>query len=199
MRRFLFTVEDVFQIRGLGCIVVPGIPREFEAPIKFGEPLWLTHPDGSERMTTIRPLIVSSSPNHQATPILLGAEISKADVTIGTRISVEFTPANAFTLIARNDTHPLRLETFFQQEDSGHLGFGWSARTLFPATVSDILREPLEFRDYLMEGFVTYHLYAGVADETLTLTASLHGTNRDRYLPGHFAFHLRQAGFDTVP
>lgn len=194
MRRFLSTVEDVFELRGRGCVVAPGIPRHFESAVQIGDPLWLSHPDGFEQMTTVGGIEFLTPPNPRGNSLLLGCNLSKANLPIGTRLWIECIPTDIITLTARSQSPPLRLEALFQQDDSGHLGFGGSARPLFPESIADLLREPLEFRDYLVEGFVTYHLHARVADETLTLTASLHGTNRDRYLQGHFAFHLRQAG-----
>ena len=45
-RVLLSTVEDVFEISGRGCAVVPGQPAGTD--VSIGETVWLERPDGSE-------------------------------------------------------------------------------------------------------------------------------------------------------
>jgi hypothetical protein len=85
----LFCVEDVFDIRGRGCIVVPGIPKSVERKIRIGSTVRLKHPDGSEVETMIRGIEMGGSPDFPAIPILLGAEISKVQIPIGTEVWVQ--------------------------------------------------------------------------------------------------------------
>lgn len=194
MRKLLSRVENVFQIAGRGCVVAPGIPRNIESHVKIGDQLWLERPDGSERTTTVRGIEMGGPMDSPGIPILLGSDIAKQDAPIGTRLSIEFAPAGAFTLIARNPDTPIELDQIFQRDDGGHLRFGWSGKSRAPATTIDIENRPIEFADYLMEGFVTYHAHAMPHGDQLTVNVTLHGTNRDQYLPSHVTFHLEQAG-----
>jgi hypothetical protein len=85
----LSRVEDVFQLRGRGCVVVPGIPSSIECPIQIGSVVRLRRPDGSEANTVIQGIGSGGSPAAPGTPVLLGTEIVKDDVPIGTEIWVQ--------------------------------------------------------------------------------------------------------------
>jgi translation elongation factor EF-Tu-like GTPase len=54
MGTFISKVEDIFQISGRGCVVVPGIPKDGGFRLKVGDPLLLRRPDGTELSTTLR-------------------------------------------------------------------------------------------------------------------------------------------------
>lgn len=82
----LLTVEDVFDIRGLGLVVVPGPPIEtFPSPREFAA--LLKYRDGHERTETL------SLMNEFLTPppkvrryAAVFKELSKQDVPIGTEV-----------------------------------------------------------------------------------------------------------------
>lgn len=54
---FLCDIENVFEIPGRGCIVVPGVPYELPpakaASIRVGTGLLIVAPDGTELRTTL--------------------------------------------------------------------------------------------------------------------------------------------------
>jgi hypothetical protein len=89
MRSLLSRVEDVFQIADRGCVVAPGIPRSSDARIKIGDSVWLTRPDGSETNTAIRGIEMGGRDPDAGNPILLGSELTKDDVPLGTLLAVE--------------------------------------------------------------------------------------------------------------
>lgn len=88
----LFVVEDVFQITGRGCVIVPGPPAATGGPIvKVGSPLRLELPDGTARETRIAGLEMLNfrarpRPAVMTVPILLPRDISKEDVPLGTKV-----------------------------------------------------------------------------------------------------------------
>jgi len=194
MRKLLSRVEDVFQIAERGCVVCPGIPRNSESRLKIGDRLWLERPDGSEVSTIVRGVEMNGPINSPGIPILLGAEITEHEVPVGTRMTVDFTPTETFTLLAKANADRLDVDRTFERDKKGYLHFGWSGRSRSIATTTDIQNCPIEFTDYLMEGFVSYHMQAIIGGQTLTVIVSLHGTNRDQHLRSHVTFHLRQAG-----
>jgi hypothetical protein len=96
----LFTVEDVFQLSGRGCVLVPGPIAEVGGPeVRVGDPIRLVKPDGSHVDTFIRGIEMIGRrppPKVLTAPILLPAELSKADVPVGTKVLTlgEFVSAN---------------------------------------------------------------------------------------------------------
>jgi translation elongation factor EF-Tu-like GTPase len=91
MQQLLSIVEDLFQISGRGLIVVPGIPSSGNWKIKIGDPLVLKRPDGIELTTIVSgiEMLAHTRPGPHPMPILLGAEVTKEDVPIGTELWVE--------------------------------------------------------------------------------------------------------------
>lgn len=77
---FLFTVADVFLITGRGVVLTPGLGEKWRIA-KTGSRIKLVRPDKSVLNTTIRG-ITFQGPHD----ILVGAEISKADVPVGTEV-----------------------------------------------------------------------------------------------------------------
>lgn len=113
-------------------------------------------------------------------------------------MTIEFTPTETFTLLAKPNADRLDLDRIFERDEKGYLHFSWSGKSKFIATTTDIQDGPIEFTDYFMDGFVSYHMQTIRYTETLTVIVALHGTNRDQYLRSHVTFHLRQAGFTVA-
>lgn len=197
MRKFLSTVADVFQISGHGCVVVPGIPRSTDARVRVGDPVWLDRPDGSVVLTAVHGIEIGGPLNSPGIPIVLGSDLLKDDVPIGTRLLLEFIPAGRLTLIGRSSFGVPQVEQLLQTDDAGHLRLGNTGRSLSVATVVDVQEHSIEFMDYLMEGFLAFHMKVVVQGDSLAITIELHGTNRDRYLQPHVAHCLKQAGFSV--
>lgn len=194
MRKLLSRVEDVFQIAERGCVVCPGIPRNSDSHLKIGDRLWLERPDGSQVSTIVRGIEMGGPINSPGIPILLGAELTRQDVPVGTQLMVDFAPTETFTVHAKSISGRLELNRILEHDETGYLHFGWSGKSKSVATTTDIQKGPIEFTDYLMEGFVTYHMQTVIDAEALTVIVALHGTNRDQYLRSHVTFHLKQAG-----
>jgi len=87
MTTFISKIEDVFQITGRGCVVVPGIPESrTDLKIKVGDKVVLKRPDGSEVGTTICGIEMGNRSPSRFIPLLLGSEITKDMAPIGTEL-----------------------------------------------------------------------------------------------------------------
>lgn len=80
----LFRVENVFQIEGRGCILLPGIPRSFHPPIRCGAALQLRRPDGTSISTSLGAFELINTPKRNTA--VLVADIDKTEVPIGTDV-----------------------------------------------------------------------------------------------------------------
>jgi translation elongation factor EF-Tu-like GTPase len=92
MKTHLSIVEDIFAISGRGVVVVPGIPDSSRKwRIKIGDPIWLQKPDGTQIQSSVRGIEMICRPRIALDfiPILLGSEITKDDVPIGTELLIE--------------------------------------------------------------------------------------------------------------
>jgi hypothetical protein len=87
MVTFISKVEDVFEISGRGCVVVPGVPFAFsDAVLKIGDRITLKRPNGSEIETILRGFEMGSRHSSRCVPILLGKELNKRMVPVGTEL-----------------------------------------------------------------------------------------------------------------
>ena len=86
--KYLFTVQDRFQIEGLGCVLVPGIPED--APeVTRGAKIVLRKPCGGEIQTSIKAtesIRVQPRPEKLHFPVVLPADITKEQVPNGTEV-----------------------------------------------------------------------------------------------------------------
>lgn len=86
----LFTVEDRFQIRGRGCVLVPGLSTETGSPVvRVGDAIQLRTPDGRVIDTHIRGVEMINyrrKPERITAPILLPPNLSAEDVPVGTEV-----------------------------------------------------------------------------------------------------------------
>ena len=83
---------------------------------------------------------------------------------------------STFTLEA--DCRPA-LALLFEADADGRLRFGWYGVSLQPATHADLLAGPVRFRDYIMEGFLTYSVRAEDLSPGCLLRFEGEGSNRD--------------------
>ncbi len=80
----LFIVEQAFLITGRGVVLLPGLGEKY---IPVGSPIRLVRPDGSTLDTKIRG--IGFNEFHD---ILVGQELRKEDVPIGTEAWMVETP-----------------------------------------------------------------------------------------------------------
>ncbi len=85
--KFIEEVEDVFDISGRGCVVVPGIPYSFEPSVGAGAKLQFDNPSGSMVTATLQGLemIHRGKPmNH--VPFSVDRSVKKGDIEIGAKM-----------------------------------------------------------------------------------------------------------------
>jgi hypothetical protein len=90
MPRLLSKVEDTFELSGRrGVVVAPGIPRGADLRIKVGDPVWLRRPDGTEVRSSVVGIEMLSPPHPASIPLLIGPDLTKGDLPVGTEIWVD--------------------------------------------------------------------------------------------------------------
>jgi hypothetical protein len=84
--QFLFEIEDVFDIGGRGCVLVPGVPYAFGRDVKTGAQLIET-PQGAQVRTNIAAfeMIHRGRPMVHA-PFSLPCAVAKASLPVGSKV-----------------------------------------------------------------------------------------------------------------
>jgi hypothetical protein len=87
---FLFQLDDVFDIQGRGCVLVPGIPNESVHEVGAGTPIFIERPDGSRLETVILgiEMIERGKPTGHA-PFSVPRHIGKEELPVGSRIYLD--------------------------------------------------------------------------------------------------------------
>jgi hypothetical protein len=86
MARLLFTVEDIWTIRGRGIVISPGLVPQGDERFRLGDRLELHRPDGSVIVTKIEGWdLFHRGPNGEI-EVLLEKSITKDQVPIGTEV-----------------------------------------------------------------------------------------------------------------
>jgi hypothetical protein len=85
--KFIEEVEHVFDIRGRGCVIVPGIPYDFKPEIGINSILEFQNPSGTKIRTTIQAfeMINRGKPVDYA-PFSLPRNIRKTDIELRAKI-----------------------------------------------------------------------------------------------------------------
>ncbi|MCG7945328.1 MAG: hypothetical protein N0C84_03230 [Candidatus Thiodiazotropha taylori] len=86
----------------------------------------------------------------------------------------------------------------FSLNEEGHIAFGLSARSLEPADITQLESSSVDFRDYLMEGFVKFSIRLSKLNDRLKIEIELFGSNRDEHIVPHVEFYISQAGYQAT-
>ena len=86
------------------------------------------------------------------------------------------------------------LKRLFEADASHHLCFGLSARSLGVADHADLLTGSVRFRDFVMEGFLTYSVEAVDLNPGCLLRVVGEGSNRDWAIRPQVRFIVDAAG-----
>lgn len=85
--QFLFEIEDVFDISGRGCVVVPGIPCSFASDVRVGSRLLVEAPSGARLETTILAFeLINRGRRTEHAPFMVPRSILKEQLPIGSRV-----------------------------------------------------------------------------------------------------------------
>lgn len=90
------------------------------------------------------------------------------------------------------------LVKLFSTNPDGTVRLGWSATTQVPTDVRSVLIEPVPFRDYLMEGFVSYTLQLSHHPLGAKLVAIGTGSSRDKYVVNQVRHFVTAAGIRVL-
>ena len=97
----------------------------------------------------------------------------------------------SFTL--ENDCHAT-LARLFETDEDRHLRFGWSGRSVETAAQEDLLAGAVRFRDYIMEGFLTYTVQVEDLAPGCVLLVTGEGSNRDWSIHPQVRHYIKAAG-----
>ena len=85
--KFIEEVEDIFDISGRGCVVVPGIPYSFEPSVGIGAKLQFNNPSGSTVTATLQGLeMINRGKPMDHAPFSLDPSVKKGDIEIGAKM-----------------------------------------------------------------------------------------------------------------
>jgi hypothetical protein len=90
------------------------------------------------------------------------------------------------------------LQKAFKLDADGKISFGVSARSRSRQELADLFIGPVEFVDYVMEGFVHYCLQLREQPTGIIFELTKLGTNRDKHLNWLLHWHLSSLGFSTT-
>ncbi len=85
--KFIEEVEDVFEISGRGCVIVPGIPYSFESAIGKGEQVEFHNPSGSITAAILKGVeMVNRGKPMKHAPFSVNRDVKKGDIEVGAKI-----------------------------------------------------------------------------------------------------------------
>jgi hypothetical protein len=86
------------------------------------------------------------------------------------------------------------LARLFEVRQGHQLRFGWSGQSLVAADHGDLLNGSVRFRDYIMEGFLTYTVHAEDLTPGCLLRVTGEGSNRDWSIRPQVRHYIKAAG-----
>jgi len=85
--KFIEIVEDVFDISGRGCVIVPGIPYSFDPPIGIGAKIEIRNPSGTVVQATLKGIeMINRGRPREHAPFSVNLDVNKSDVEIGAEL-----------------------------------------------------------------------------------------------------------------
>ncbi|WP_339731545.1 hypothetical protein [uncultured Gimesia sp.] len=160
--------------------------------VTVGNPLELKQPDGTVLNTHVRSIemILGAAPERACMPLLLGEDLTKADLPAGSELWFEAHTNEMIQYHFPASTLSTLTSQLFTPDGSGHLRFGNSAVTFLPASIDNLTAGALEFKDEL----TTYLLTMTPANDRVTLSVGLLGLKHDPVVLPQIDASLHQAG-----
>jgi len=84
--KFLFKVEEVFEISGRGCVIVPAISEGQDFKIRLGEAIQLRTPEGRTLNTHIGSVELLTTAGPSRIAIMLPPDVLSRDVAKGSDV-----------------------------------------------------------------------------------------------------------------
>lgn len=86
----------------------------------------------------------------------------------------------------------------FGQTDDGKIQFGFGGVSKAKAMPQELLEREIEFRDYIMEGFISYFVKASRSESGLIVSIRKMGSNRDQHLDWFVEQYFESQGCRAV-
>lgn len=192
MHTLLSRIEDVFDIKGHGFVIAPGIPSGSSLRVTVGDPLKLKQPDGTVHKSYVRAIemIMGGAPERACISLLLGEDLTKTDLSTGSELWLDAQTQDIIQYHFPAITLSTLKSRLFTPDHSGHLQFGDSAVTFLPSSTDDLTAGALEFQDELR----SYLLSMTPSDDGVTLFVGLLGLKHDPSVLPQIDLSLKQAG-----
>jgi hypothetical protein len=85
--RLLFKVEDMFDVPGRGCVIVPVIPDGSDVKVRAADLIQLRAPDGRVSDTHIASIeLLKPQHGNRRMAIMLPRDLAKRDIPVGTEV-----------------------------------------------------------------------------------------------------------------
>ena len=85
--KLLFEIENVFDIDGRGCVLVPGIPERFRSTVKTGSRILIVTPQGEHLRTSIADFeMVSRGRVRAHAPFAVHRTVRKSHLPVGSKV-----------------------------------------------------------------------------------------------------------------
>lgn len=85
--KFIEEIEDVFDITKRGCVIVPGVPYNFEPPVNINSLIEIHNPDGSVVKTRIVGFeMINRGRLMEHAPFSIPKSVNKNEISIGAKV-----------------------------------------------------------------------------------------------------------------
>jgi translation elongation factor EF-Tu-like GTPase len=85
--KFIEKVEDIFDISGRGCVIVPGIPYSFDVSVGIGAKIEIRNPSGSVVQATLTGIeMINRGRLMEHAPFSVSRDVKKSDIEIGAEL-----------------------------------------------------------------------------------------------------------------
>lgn len=192
MRTFASKIVDTFQIENRGTALLLAIPSDANLTVSIGDTVHVDSARGQSSTCEVLGVEMARGlPREKCGLALLVRSVQGTNhFSRGDLVWTERRTSEEFLIPVLWLSFPILDETFVS-DDSRHLVFAYSSRSVVPASTAELSTGSIEFQDYIMEGFVRYLVSVVESDDTMALKIGLLGTNRDRYVRPHLEFQLR--------
>lgn len=195
MKPLLSRIDDVFDIKGAGIIIVPGHFRSSRICISVGDPLEVKRPDGTLLITHVRDIpMFHVPPECDLLSLMPGENLTKTDLPIGSELWIDAKIDRRIQFHLPSITLTDLTSKLFESDDAGHIRFGSSATSIHTASINDLIAGALEFQDEMMAGILSYLLSIAITDDRVILSVGLLGLKHDQFARTQVELLLNETG-----
>ena len=192
MRTFASKIIDTFKIEKRGTALLLALPTEANLAVSIGDTIHVDSANDQSSTCDVLGIEMARGlpPQRCGLALLVRSGSATTHFLRGDSVWIERRTVEQFSISVLFRSSSI-LDMIFVSDQSGHLVFGHSSRSVVPASTAELHKGAVEFQDYIMEGFVRYLVSVAQIDDTIALKIGLIGSNRDRYVRPHLEFQLR--------